>query len=57
MAYALAVRIGVVAIDGPGCRISHLITFDRSGVASKESSFIVTALQIFVFWAFRQTLY
>ena len=57
MAFALAARIGVVAMDGPGRRFSHLITFDSSGVGSNESLFIVIQPQIFVFWAFQQTLY
>ena len=49
MAFALAARIGVVAIDGPRCQISHLITFDSSGIGSKESSFMVTATANFRF--------
>jgi hypothetical protein len=49
IAFALALRIGVVAIDGPGHQISHLITFDSSGVSSKESSSIVTATANFRF--------
>jgi len=57
MAFALAARTSVVAIDGPGYRFSHLITFDSSGVGSKESSFIVTATANFGFWAFHQTIY
>ena len=43
MVFALAVRISVVVIDGPGFPFSHLFKFDSSGVVSKESAFIVTA--------------
>jgi len=57
MAFPLANRIGVVAIDRPGCRFSYLITFDSSGGGSKESSFIVTATTDFHFCAFQQILY
>ena len=43
MTFALAGRIGVNTNDCPGCQFSNLITFDSSGVGSKESSFMVTA--------------
>ena len=39
MAFALAARIGVVAIDGPCCRLLHLIRFDSLGVGSEESPY------------------
>jgi len=41
--FALAARIHVVAIDCQDCQFSHIITFNNSGVGSKESSLIVIA--------------
>ena len=49
MAFALAARIGVVRTDGTDCQFSHLITFNCSGVGSKDSSFIVTSTANFRF--------
>jgi hypothetical protein len=45
--FTLATRIGIVVIDGPVCRFSYLIVFDSSGVGSKGSPFIATAIFFF----------
>jgi len=37
MAFALAARIGLVVIDGPGCQFLHLIRLDSSDAGSKKS--------------------
>ena len=49
MDFALATRLDAVAIDGPGCQISHLITINSSGVGCKESSLVLTATANFRF--------
>ena len=42
MAFTLAARIGVVAVNCLGCQFSHLTMFDSSGVGSKKSSLILS---------------
>jgi hypothetical protein len=46
-AFSLAANIGVDATDDPGCRFSHLITFDSLGVVPQNLQ-----LQISVFGGF-----